>query len=165
MGFPILTITGPRQSGKTTLSRSLAPARPYYSLEDPDTRAFASEDPRAFLRQAADGAILDEVQRVPELFSYLQGIVDADRRVGQFILTGSGEFELIESITQSLAGRASMLTLLPFSMAELQAGDRAPASVDELLYRGFFPPIYDRPIEPNIWIQDYIGIYLERDVR
>lgn len=105
------------------------------------------------------------MQRVPELFSYLQGIVDADRRVGQFILTGSGEFELIESITQSLAGRASMHTLLPFSMAELQAGDRAPASVDELLYRGFFPPIYDRPIEPNIWIQDYIGIYLERDVR
>lgn len=164
-GFPILTITGPRQSGKTTLSRLLAPDFPYFSLEDPDTRAFASEDPRAFLRHAADGAILDEVQRVPELLSYLQGIVDADRRMGRFILTGSSQFELIESITQSLAGRASMLTLLPFSMAELQAANRAPASVDELLYTGFFPPVYDRPVEPHIWIQDYIGTYLERDVR
>jgi predicted AAA+ superfamily ATPase len=164
-GFPILTITGPRQSGKTTLSRLLAPKLPYFSLEDPDTRSFAREDPRAFLRQAADGAILDEVQRVPELFSYLQGIVDADRRMGQFILTGSSQFELIESITQSLAGRASMLTLLPFSLAELQQAKRAPASVDELLHTGLFPPIHDRKIEPHIWIQDYIGTYLERDVR
>jgi uncharacterized protein len=164
-GFPILTITGPRQSGKTTLSRLLAPELPYFSLEDPDTRSFAREDPRGFLRQAADGAILDEVQRVPELFSYLQGIVDADRRMGRFILTGSSQFELIESITQSLAGRASMLTLLPFSLAELQDGNRAPASVDELLYTGLFPPVYDRPIKPNIWIQDYVGTYLERDVR
>lgn len=164
-GFPILTITGPRQSGKTTLSRLLAPELSYFSLEDPDTRSFAREDPRAFLRQAADGAILDEVQRVPELFSYLQGMVDADRRMGRFILTGSSQFELIESITQSLAGRASMLTLLPFSLAELQSANRAPASVDELLYTGLFPPIYDRPIEPNIWIQDYISTYLERDVR
>lgn len=164
-GFPILTITGPRQSGKTTLSRLLAPKLPYFSLEDPDTRSFAREDPRAFLRQAADGAILDEVQRVPELFSYLQGIVDADHRMGQFILTGSSQYELIESITQSLAGRTSMLTLLPFSLAELQQAKRAPASVDELLYTGLFPPIYDRPIEPHIWIQDYIGTYLERDVR
>lgn len=164
-GFPILTITGPRQSGKTTLSRLLAPDLPYFSLEDPDTRAFAKEDPRAFLRQASDGAILDEVQRAPDLFSYLQGIVDSDGRMGRFILTGSSQFELIQSITQSLAGRASLLTLLPFSMVELQAGNRAPASVDELLYTGLFPPIYDRPIEPSIWIQDYVGTYLERDVR
>lgn len=164
-GYPILTITGPRQSGKTTLSRLLAPELPYFSLEDPDTRAFATEDPRAFLRQAADGAILDEVQRAPELFSYLQGVVDADNRMGRFILTGSSQFELIESITQSLAGRASMLTLLPFSLAELQAAGRAPSSVDELLYTGFFPPIHDRPVEPTIWLQDYIGTYLERDVR
>jgi hypothetical protein len=164
-GFPVLSITGPRQSGKTTLSRLLAPNLPYLSLEDPDTRAFATEDPRAFLRQVADGAILDEVQRVPELFSYLQGVVDADRRMGRFILTGSSQFELIESITQSLAGRASMLTLLPFSLGELQAVDRAPATVDDLLYRGLFPPIYDRPVEPAVWLQDYIGTYLERDVR
>lgn len=164
-GFPILTITGPRQSGKTTLSRLLAPDLPYFSLEDPDTRAFAHDDPRAFLRQAADGAILDEVQRAPDLFSYLQGMVDADGRMGRFILTGSSQFELIQSITQSLAGRASMLTLLPFSTAELQAEDRAPASVDELLYAGLFPPIYDRPVEASVWIQDYVGTYLERDVR
>lgn len=164
-GFPVLTITGPRQSGKTTLSRLLAPDLPYFSLEDPDTRAFATDDPRAFLRQAADGAILDEVQRVPQLFSYLQSMVDADRRMGRFILTGSSQFELIESITQSLAGRASMLTLLPFSLPELQVAKRAPATVDELLYAGFFPPIHDRPVEPSVWLQDYIGTYLERDVR
>jgi predicted AAA+ superfamily ATPase len=164
-GFPVLTVTGPRQSGKTTLSRLLAPNLPYFSLEDPDTRSFAREDPRAFLKQAAGGAIIDEIQRVPELFSYLQGIVDADRRMGQFILTGSSQFELIESITQSLAGRASMLTLLPFSLAELQQAKRVPASVDELLYTGLFPPIYDRMIEPHIWIQDYIATYMERDVR
>ena len=164
-GFPILTITGPRQSGKTTLSRLLAPHLPYFSLEDPDTRALATQDPRAFLRQVAAGAILDEVQRAPELFSYLQGVVDADRRMGRFILTGSSQFELIESITQSLAGRASMLTLLPFSLAELQAVKRAPSSVDTLLHAGLFPPIHDRPVGPTLWLQDYISTYLERDVR
>ena len=164
-GFPILTITGPRQSGKTTLSRLLAPELPYLSLEDPDTRAFATEDPRAFLRQVADGAILDEVQRAPELFSYLQGVVDADRRMGRFILTGSSQFELIGSITQSLAGRASLLHLLPFSYAELQAAGRAPTSVNALLHAGFFPPIHDRPVDPTVWLQDYVGTYLERDVR
>lgn len=164
-GFPILTITGPRQAGKSTLSRLLAPELPYFSLEDPDTRAFAQDDPRAFLRQASDGAILDEIQRAPDLFSYLQGIVDADGRMGRFILTGSSQFELIQSITQSLAGRASLLTLLPFSTAELLAEDRAPASVDELLHAGLFPPIHDRPVEASVWIQDYVGTYLERDVR
>lgn len=164
-GFPILTITGPRQSGKTTLSRLLAPELPYLSLEDPDTRAFATEDPRAFLRQVADGAILDEIQRAPELFSYLQGVVDADRRMGRFILTGSSQFELISSITQSLAGRTSLLHLLPFTYAELQAAGRAPSSVNALLHAGFFPPIHDRPVDPTVWLQDYVGTYLERDVR
>ncbi|MCP5544467.1 MAG: ATP-binding protein [Akkermansiaceae bacterium] len=164
-GFPVLTITGPRQSGKTTLSRMLLPDVPYFSLEDPDIRAFATEDPRGFLRQVEDGAILDEVQRAPALFSYLQGVVDAERRMGRFILTGSSQFELIESITQSLAGRSAMLTLLPFTLGELQAAGRAPETVDQLLYAGFFPPIHDRPVEPSIWLQDYIGTYLERDVR
>ena len=143
----------------------LAPERPYLSLEDPDTRAFASEDPRGFLGQAAGGAILDEVQRCPQLFSYLQGVVDAERRMGRFILTGSSQFELIASITQTLAGRASMLTLLPFSLSELQAARRAPSSVDGLLHAGLFPPIYDRPVEPTAWLQDYAATYLERDVR
>ncbi len=164
-GYPVLIITGPRQSGKTTLSRMLAPDSPYFSLEDPDVRAFATDDPRAFLRQSAGGAILDEIQRVPDLFSYLQGVVDADRRMGQFILTGSSQFELLETITQTLAGRASMLTLHPFSYRELQANDRAPATIDDLLYAGLFPPIYDRPVEPSAWLQDYVGTYLERDVR
>lgn len=164
-GFPVLTITGPRQSGKTTLSRLLAPHLAYLSLEDPDTRAFAKEDPRAFLRQLAEGAILDEIQRAPEIFSYLQGVVDADSRMGRFILTGSSQFELIGSMTQSLAGRASMLTLLPFSLSELQAVGRAPATVDDLLHQGFFPPIHDRSVDPTIWLQDYAGTYLERDVR
>jgi len=164
-GYPILTITGPRQSGKTTFARLLAPELPYFSLEDPDTRSFATEDPRAFLRQAKEGAIFDEIQRAPHLFSYLQGMVDADRRMGRFILTGSSQFELIESITQSLAGRASMLTLLPFSLSELQNAGKSPTTIDELLYMGLFPPVYDRPVAPTIWLQDYIGTYLERDVR
>lgn len=164
-GYPVLTITGPRQSGKTTLARLLAPELPYVSLEDPDTRAFALEDPRAFLRQISDGAIIDEAQRAPELFSYLQGVVDADPRMGRFLVTGSSQFELMASITQSLAGRASMLTLLPFSLGELQHVGRAPTTVDQLLYAGLFPPIYDRPVEPSVWLQDYVGTYLERDVR
>ncbi|MCA9574426.1 MAG: ATP-binding protein [Polyangiales bacterium] len=164
-GYPVLTITGPRQSGKTTLARLLAPNLPYVSLEDPDTRAFALADPRAFLRQVGDGAIIDEVQRAPDLFSYLQGVVDADRRMGRFVLTGSSQFDLMASITQSLAGRASMLTLLPFSLGELQRVGRAPTTVDELLYCGLFPPLYDRPVEPSVWLQDYVSTYLERDVR
>jgi hypothetical protein len=163
--YPILVISGPRQSGKTTLARLIAPELPYFSLEDPDTRAFATEDPRGFLAQAADGAILDEVQRCPDLFSYLQGMVDADRRMGRFVLTGSSQFELISSITQSLAGRASMLTLLPFSLGELQSVGRAPESLNELLLAGLYPPIYDRPVDPTTWLQDYVATYLERDVR
>lgn len=163
--FPILTLTGPRQSGKTTLARQLAPELPYHSLEDPDTRAYAQEDPRGFLRQINDGAILDEVQRCPDLFSYLQGVVDADGRLGRFILTGSSQFDLMESVTQSLAGRASLITLLPFSLAELQAVDLAPTSVDELLFQGLFPPVRVRPVDPAIWLQDYVSTYVERDVR
>lgn len=124
--FPILTITGLRQSGKTTLSRLLAPHLPYLTLENPDTRAYASEDPRGFLRQVRDGAILDEVQRCPSLFSYLQGVVDAEKRFGQFILTGSSRFDLIQSINQSLAGRTSIMTLLPFCLGELQSSRCAP---------------------------------------
>ncbi len=164
-GFPVLTITGPRQSGKTTLARLLRPELPYFSLEDPDTRAFAAEDPRAFLRRCADGAIWDEVQRAPQLLSYLQSHVDSDRRMGRFILTGSSQFTLIEAVTQSLAGRSGLLTLLPFSLGELQAVDRAPTQLDTLLQQGLFPPIYDRPVDGEIWLQDYFATYVERDVR
>lgn len=128
-------------------------------------RAFATDDPRGFLSQSSDGAIFDEVQRCPSLFSYLQGVVDGDSRPGRFILTGSSQFELLASITQSLAGRAGLLTLLPFSLGELQATGRAPTDLDTLLQSSLFPPVHDRPVVAAEWIQDYIATYLERDVR
>jgi len=162
--YPVLTITGPRQSGKTTLARLLRPDFLYFSLEDPDIRAFATEDPRGLLSQAAEGAILDEVQRAPALLSYLQGMVDAERGVGRFILTGSIQLELMESVTQSLAGRTALLTLLPFSLGELEGAERAPDSLDLLLQQGLFPPIYDRPVPAEVWLQDYVATYVERDV-
>ena len=163
--FPALTITGPRQSGKTTLSRLLRPTASYFSLEDPDTRSFAEQDPRGFLAGLGDSAILDEVQRVPELLSYLQGVIDADPAPGRFILTGSSQFELLESVTQSLAGRTGLLTLQPFALGELQAVGRAPETLAELLRQGLFPPIHDRPVPAEMWLQDYVATYVERDVR
>ena len=116
--FKVVAVVGPRQSGKTTLVRSIFPQKPYVSLEDPDHRRFALEDARGFLSKYPEGAILDEVQRTPELFSYLQGVVDSSRQSGQFILTGSNNFLLQQSITQSLAGRVGYLQLLPFSLTE-----------------------------------------------
>ena len=121
--------------------------------------------PRGFLSQFPDGAVLDEIQRCPPLFSNLLGILDADRRMGRFILTGSQQFGMIEAITQSLAGRVSLLSLWPFSLSELQDADRAPASLDTLLHAGLFPPIHDRPVNPDAWLQSYVATYLERDVR
>ena len=112
----MITLTGPRQSGKTTLAKSLFPNKPYVTLENPDTRRFATEDPRGFLNNYAQGAILDEIQRAPELPSYIQGVVDANAQPGQFILTGSQQFELMTQVTQSLAGRTAVLRLLPFTL-------------------------------------------------
>lgn len=164
-GFPVVVITGPRQSGKTTLAKATFPDKPYLSLEDPDIRALAESDPRRLLSSYPDGAILDEAQRVPQLFSYLQTTVDSQLKPGMFILTGSQQFGLLSGITQSLAGRAGMVQLLPFSVAELRATDRLPVTVDQLLVTGCYPPLYDRSIAPEDWFASYVTTYVERDVR
>ncbi len=164
-GYYVIVVTGPRQSGKTTLVRQVFSGKKYVSLEDPDEREFADQDPRRFLSRFPKGAILDEVQRCPELFAYLQSVVDRDKQPGQFILTGSQQFGLMSSITQSLAGRAGLLELLPFSLAELQKNKCSPATVDELLFKGFYPPLYDRTLSPSHWHKSYMQTYVERDVR
>lgn len=164
-GYPVVAVTGPRQSGKTTLVRAMFASRPYVSLEDLDEREFAAQDPRGFLARFPDGAVLDEVQRAPGLFSYLQTRVDQERRNGLFILTGSQQFDLLSSITQTLAGRVALVPLLPFTLSELQAADRAPASLEELLFTGLYPPVHDRELEPGIWYANYVRTYVERDVR
>lgn len=164
-GYPVVAITGPRQSGKTTLARALFPHHAYASLEDPDMREFAQEDPRGFLAGFKDGAILDEAQRTPDLFAYLQRIVDEDKTSGRFILTGSQQFGLHASISQSLAGRVAMVTLLPFDLGEIQTVSRVPEELDGLLLYGGYPPIYDRALDPTAWHNNYVRTYLERDVR
>lgn len=164
-GFPAVSVIGPRQSGKTTLVKSVFPDKPYVLLEDPDTRAFAQEDPRSFLAQyEKSGAVIDEVQRVPELFSYLQNILDKYNRPGQFILTGSQNFLFMESISQSLAGRVGMIRLLPLSMRELSREGIQKRQYEEYLYTGFFPRLYSTTIEPADFYSSYIQTYLERDL-
>ncbi|MDP1524618.1 MAG: ATP-binding protein [Rhodocyclaceae bacterium] len=162
--YPIVAITGPRQSGKTTLVRATFPDKPYASLEDPDVRALATTDPRGFLAQYPDGAIIDEVQRAPNLLSYLQTRVDNDRRTGLFVLTGSQQFGLMERISQSLAGRVGLLHLLPFAFDEITAA-RPTDGLEDWLWLGFYPPLHDRAIPPHVWFSDYLATYVERDVR
>ena len=164
-GFPIVTITGPRQSGKTTLARAVFAQKPYFSLEDPDVRQFAQDDPRAFLDQMPDGGVLDEVQRAPEILSYLQSHVDNDGRMGLFLLTGSQHFGLMSGITQSLAGRTAFVELLPFSIRELERADAKPPDLDTMLFTGGYPPLYDRSLTPAMWFPAYVSAYVERDVR
>lgn len=164
-GFPIVTMTGPRQSGKTTLAQAVFAENPYFSLEDPDIRRFAADDPRAFLDQMPDGGILDEVQRAPEILSYLQSHVDNDGRMGLFLLTGSQHFGLISTITQSLAGRTALIELLPFSVRELEQGGAKPSELDIMLFTGGYPPLYDRNLNPRTWFPAYAAAYVERDVR
>jgi uncharacterized protein len=165
--YPVITLTGPRQSGKTTLTRNVFANKPYLTMEDPDTRRYATEDPRGFLRQFAQGAILDEIQRTPELTSYLQGMVDADRRPGQFVLTGSHQFELMGQVSQSLAGRTAVLRLLPFTLAEVQSlrGNTAPQDLAHTLLTGFYPRIHDRGLNPSQALADYFATYVQRDLR
>ncbi len=163
--FPTVTITGPRQSGKTTLARAAFPKLPYASLEGPDVREFATEDPRGFLAGYPGGAILDEVQRVPELASYLQCIVDEPGFAGSWILTGSQDFALLASLSQSLAGRTAVLHLLPPSLEELRRFEAPPADLFELLVTGSYPRIHQEGIEPRAFHEAYVATYLERDVR
>jgi predicted AAA+ superfamily ATPase len=164
-GYPVVAITGPRQSGKTTLSRMVFAQKPYVTLEDPDQLQFVLSDARGFLQQFPNGAVLDEIQRAPELFSYIQGIVDERRKPGLFIVTGSQQFGLLAQVSQTLAGRVATLELLPFSLNELNAAGLSITYLDQLLFRGQYPPLYDRDVHPVDWYADYIRTYVERDVR
>lgn len=180
--FPVVTLTGPRQSGKTTLVKAVFPDYEYVSLEIPDQRRFALEDPRGFLAQFEKPVILDEVQRTPELFSYIQALVDDHPEwTGRFIMTGSQNFLLLQSISQSLAGRCAVLHLMPFSLSEIEG--RQPIIIENLgklpsrklnpptrtlfktLFTGFYPRIHDKKLPPQDWLAGYYQTYLERDVR
>lgn len=162
--YPVVTILGPRQSGKTTLAQMTFPKKPYFSLEDLDVRAAAAADPRGFLSQMKDGGVLDEVQRLPELLSYIQGIADRSGGRGRFILTGSHQPQLHEAISQSLAGRTAVLTLWPFSLSELRRYP-APRTAFDLIVNGFYPRIHEERLEPRRFFNSYLQTYIERDVR
>ncbi|MCU0661937.1 MAG: ATP-binding protein [Myxococcota bacterium] len=164
--FPVVTLTGPRQSGKTTLCRMVFSDLPLVSLEAPDIRAYAVEDPRSFLAGYRDGAVFDEVQRTPELLSYLLPYLDENPGFrGKFVLTGSANFALLSAVSQSLAGRSGLLTLLPCSWDELGEFPQPASSLDEAILQGAFPAVFDRGIQPWDWFSSYVGTYVERDVR
>lgn len=178
--FPVISITGPRQSGKTTLARTIFKTHDYVNLEDPDERAMALNDPRGFMRRFTGGVILDEVQKAPDLLSYLQGIVDADDSPGRFILTGSQQFQLLHKVSQTLAGRAAVLNLLPFTLSELcdqesidpydfdlpSGMEKGPSfNLETILFQGFYPRIHDKGIDARDWLSSYYRTYVERDVR
>lgn len=163
--FKSVAVTGPRQSGKTTLVKALFPDKSYLSLENPDTRRFALEDPRGFLSRHHSGAIFDEVQRAPELFSYLQEILDESPEPGRFILTGSNNFLLQQNISQTLSGRVAILNLLPFSTEELFETSGALTDENQIIFKGLYPPIYEPGIPPGDWFPNYLRTYIDRDVR
>lgn len=165
--IPVLAITGPRQSGKTTLAKSLFPHYTYVTLENLSTRALAQKDPQGFLAQfdGAPGVILDEIQQAAELLSYIQGIVDDNPRPGFYVLTGSQHFLLSQAISQTLAGRIAIFTLLPFSIAELKSAELLPADVHATIFTGFYPRIFTQKLKTTEWYPDYINTYVERDVR
>jgi uncharacterized protein len=164
--YPVIAITGPRQSGKTTLAKVVFPDLPYISLENLDVLAFAERDTRGFLERHKDGAVFDEAQRCPPLFSYLQQIVDEGPKHCRFVLTGSQQFGLRSRITQSLAGRMANFTLLPFSYQEWfgRKGIKRP-TLEQVLFSGLYPPVYDRRLEISAWYGNYVQDYIERDVR
>ena len=163
--YPILTITGPRQSGKTTLARSAFPNLSYLNFERPDTRSLFAEDPAGFLKRHADGAIFDEIQHAPEICSWLQVLVDQDPQPGRFVLTGSQNFGLTNQVSQSLAGRTAILELYPFSVAEMKRGNFLADDLDAVLWNGSYPPVHDRRLRTPRWYAGYVANYLERDLR
>lgn len=165
--FPVLGILGPRQSGKTTLAKALFPNYKYINLEELDTRLFAADDPRRFLKsiEKEEGVILDEIQRVPDLMSYIQGDVDKKQKAGFFILTGSENILLNQHINQSLAGRIALTTLLPLSLEELEEASLSPQDLESTLFKGFYPPLFQKNRDHKEWLQSYIQTYIERDVR
>ncbi len=178
--FPVVSVTGPRQSGKTTLTRMVFGDYDYISLEDPDEREFAHGDPKGFLKRFTDGVILDEIQRAPTLLSYIQGIVDSDRSPGRFILTGSQQLRIMEKVSQTLAGRTAIVILLPFSLYELlgepssdpwkidtlpDKRKKPPFTLEKILYQGLYPRIYDKGLDAQDWLSAYYRTYVERDVR
>jgi len=164
--YPVVVLTGARQAGRSTLLRTALPDWRFVSLEDPDTREFAQSDPRGFLRQHAAPLVIDEAQRVPSLFSYIQTLVDGDGRMGRFVLSGSQQFSLLAGVTQSLAGRATIIELHPMRIAELLDAGRRPASLDHLIHCGGYPAVYardlvDRPDAVSRYYADYVQSYLE----
>jgi predicted AAA+ superfamily ATPase len=165
--FPVVGILGPRQSGKTTIAKVIFPSYKYINLEELDTRRFAEEDPRRFLKALEEekGVILDEIQRVPNLLSYIQVHVDEWQKPGFFLLTGSENILLNHHISQTLAGRIALVTLLPLSLEELDEASLLPKEMEKILFQGFYPPLYAKKIEPQEWIQSYIQTYVERDIR
>lgn len=163
--FPVVTLTGPRQSGKTTLVRALFDHLPYVSLERVDERNFALEDPLGFLARFPDGAVLDEIQRAPDLPSYLQGLVDEDDRPGRWVLTGSENFTITARTAQSLAGRSALAHLLPLGWGELQGEEHGPRTLSEALWMGGYPALHGPRRPPLQWLSAYVVNYLERDVR
>lgn len=165
--FPVVAVMGPRQSGKTTLVRETFPDYAYVSLEDVDRRLMAKDDPRGFLATYSQrkGVIIDEVQEVPELLSYMQGIVDQSYRPGYFIITGSQHFLMYEKITQTLAGRIALLSLLPLSVSEIMEAKQLPSDINSLLLKGFYPRLYSQPVPSQVWCSNYLSTYVEKDVR
>ena len=163
--YPVVTILGPRQSGKTTLAKTALKKYDYCNLEIPEQRTFAKEDPKAFLNQFKKNVILDEIQRVPELLSYIQSIVDINQKAGQYILTGSHQLKLHETINQSLAGRTAILQLLPFSIEELNKGNFKFDTFSDYCIKGFYPRVHDKNIRPTTAYSNYFQTYVEKDVR
>ncbi len=163
--FPAIVLTGPRQSGKSTVCQKVFAHLPYATLESPDVRAFASDDPRGFLRQFPKGAVLDEIQNSPQITSYLQEIIDREPAPGRWILTGSHNLSVMESTSQSLAGRSAVVHLLPLSRDEVTGFTRHPKTLNETLLTGGYPRILDRKLKPADWLAGYVAAYLERDVR